>query len=73
LASGDGVQVQALALHRDVEDPLRRAAAVWWANYTATHPTDYQVLWAEFCEAFRAHYIPTGVMRKKCQEFMDLK
>jgi hypothetical protein len=48
-------------------------ASVWWANYTATRPTDYQVLWDEFRDAFRAHYIPTGVMRKKRQEFMDLK
>jgi hypothetical protein len=31
------------------------------------------VTWAEFCDAFRAHYIPAGVMRKKRQEFMDLK
>jgi hypothetical protein len=46
---------------------------VWWANYTATHPADYQVSWAEFRDAFRAHYIPAGVMRKKHQEFMDLK
>ncbi len=29
--------------------------------------------WAEFRDAFRAYYIPTGVMRKKRQEFMDLK
>jgi hypothetical protein len=29
--------------------------------------------WAEFHDTFRAHYIPAGVMRKKCQEFMDLK
>jgi hypothetical protein len=46
---------------------------VWWANYTTTRPTDYQVSWAEFCDAFHAHYIPAGVMRKKRQEFMDLK
>jgi hypothetical protein len=52
---------------------LRGDASVWWANYTATHPTDYHVPWVEFRDAFRAHYIPTGVMRKKCQEFMDLK
>jgi hypothetical protein len=45
----------------------------WWANYTSTRPTDYQVSWAEFRNAFRAHYIPAGMMRKKCQEFMDLK
>jgi hypothetical protein len=48
-------------------------ASAWWANYTATHPVDYQVPWAEFHDAFRAHYIPAGVMRKKRQEFMDLK
>jgi hypothetical protein len=34
---------------------------------------DYQVSWAEFCDDFRAHYIPAGVMRKKHQEFIDLK
>jgi hypothetical protein len=48
-------------------------ASTWWANYTATRPVDYKVMWAEFCDAFRAHYIPVGVMRKKHQEFMDLK
>jgi hypothetical protein len=31
------------------------------------------VSWAEFHDAFRAHYIPACVMRKKRQEFMDLK
>jgi hypothetical protein len=48
-------------------------ASAWWANYTATHPVDYQVPWADFHDAFHAHYIPAGVMRKKHQEFMDLK
>jgi hypothetical protein len=48
-------------------------ASAWWANYTATDPVDYQVPWAEFHDAFRIHYIPPGVMRKKRQEFMDLK
>jgi hypothetical protein len=52
---------------------LRGDTSAWWANYTTTRPTDYQVSWAEFCNAFRAYYIPTGVMRKKRQEFMDLK
>jgi hypothetical protein len=52
---------------------LRGDASAWWANYSATHPTDYQVSWAEFRSAFRAHYIPAGVMRRKHQEFMDLK
>jgi hypothetical protein len=48
-------------------------ASVWWANYTATRPMDYQVPWAEFHDAFLTHYIPTCVMRKKRQEFMNLK
>jgi hypothetical protein len=52
---------------------LRGDASAWWANYTATHATDYQVSWTEFHNAFRAHYIPVGVMRKKRQEFKNLK
>jgi hypothetical protein len=52
---------------------LRGDASTWWANYTATCPVDYQVIWAEFRNAFRAYYIPAGVMRKKRQEFMDLQ
>jgi hypothetical protein len=52
---------------------LRGDASTWWANYTTTRPADYQISWAEFHDALRAYYIPTGVMRKKCQEFMDLK
>jgi hypothetical protein len=52
---------------------LRGDASTWSANYTATRPADYQVSWTEFRSAFRAYYIPTGVMRKKRQEFMDLK
>jgi hypothetical protein len=52
---------------------LRGDTNAWWANYTTTHPADYQVSWTEFLDTFRAHYIPTGVMRKKRQEFMNLK
>jgi hypothetical protein len=48
-------------------------ASAWWANYTATRPVDYQVPWVEFRDAFHAYYIPTGVIRKKRQEFMYLK
>jgi hypothetical protein len=48
-------------------------ASAWWANYTATRPADYQVSWVKFRNAFCVHYIPTGMMRKKRQEFMNLK
>jgi hypothetical protein len=52
---------------------LRGDTGTWWANYPVTGPTDYQVPRVEFYDAFRAHYIPAGMMRKKSQEFMDLK
>jgi hypothetical protein len=52
---------------------LRGDTSAWWTNYIATHPEDYHVPWAEFCDAFCAHYIPAGVMRKKRQQFMNLK
>jgi hypothetical protein len=52
---------------------LHRDANAWWSNYAATRPADYQVSWTEFRSAFYAHYIPAGLMRKKRQEFMDLK
>jgi hypothetical protein len=48
-------------------------ASAWWANYTTAHPMDYQVPWVEFRSAFHTHRIPAGVMRRKHQEFMDLK
>jgi hypothetical protein len=52
---------------------LHGDTSAWWANYATTRPADYQVPWTEFRNAFRAHYIPAGVMRKKHQEFIDLK
>jgi hypothetical protein len=52
---------------------LHGDTSAWWDNYAATRPADYQVPWTEFCSAFRAHHILAGVMRKKHQEFMDLK
>jgi hypothetical protein len=48
-------------------------ASMWWANYDATCPAYYQVPWTEFSSPFCAHHIPAGVMRKKCQELMDVK
>jgi hypothetical protein len=36
-------------------------------------PAGHQITWAEFCEAFRAHYIPDGVMAMKLEEFLNLK
>jgi hypothetical protein len=47
-------------------------ARAWWANFTATRPTN-QVQWAKFHEAFHAQHIPAGLMKSKHQEFMDLQ
>jgi hypothetical protein len=52
---------------------LRGNASTWWANYATTRPTYYQVPWTEFHIVFCAHHIPASVMRKKHQEFMDVK
>jgi hypothetical protein len=52
---------------------LRGDASAWWANYVTTRPADYQVSWTEFRSAFCAHHIPAVMVRKKRQEFMDLK
>jgi hypothetical protein len=52
---------------------LRGAAGVWWANLVAARPAGHRVTWQEFCDAFRAHYIPDGVMAMKLEEFLSLK
>ena len=35
--------------------------------------TDRQITWDEFKDAFRAHYIPAGLVRRKAREFAALK
>jgi hypothetical protein len=52
---------------------LRGDANMWWTNYTDARPTDYQVSCAKFCNAFLAHHILASVIRRKYQEFIDLK
>src|SRR5437667_4890814 len=52
---------------------LRGAAASWWATFLAMQPAGHQVPWTEFAAAFRAHHIPSSVMKIKLREFMALK
>src|SRR5438105_4788279 len=52
---------------------LRGVAASWWATFLAMQPTGHQVPWTEFSAAFRAHHIPSSVMKIKLCEFMALK
>jgi hypothetical protein len=52
---------------------LRGDAGAWWANLLAAQSAGHCVTWAEFHEAFYAHYIPYGVMTVKLEEFLALK
>jgi len=52
---------------------LRGAVGVWWANLLAVQPAGHRITWTEFKEAFRAHYIPDGVMKMKLEEFLALR
>jgi hypothetical protein len=52
---------------------LRGAAGAWWENHLTTQPAGHRVTWAEFREAFRAHFIPEGIMIRKLEEFLALK
>ena len=48
-------------------------ASAWWANYQASLVAGHQVTWTEFRAAFRDHFIPDGLMKRKLQEFLGLQ
>jgi hypothetical protein len=52
---------------------LRGSMGAWWENYTPTLLANHQVLWAEFCMAFRGYHILTGLMNRKQPEFLNLQ
>ncbi|GJM93810.1 hypothetical protein PR202_ga10399 [Eleusine coracana subsp. coracana] len=52
---------------------LHGAAGAWWANHVTSVGADQQVPWDEFKDAFRAHYIIAGLVRRKACEFAALK
>src|SRR5437764_1530148 len=52
---------------------LRGPAASWWETFLAMQPTGHRVPWTEFRVAFKAHYIPSSVVKIKLCEFMTLK
>jgi hypothetical protein len=56
-----------------VAQQFRGAAGAWWAKLVAAQPADHRINWQEFRDAFRAHYIPDGVMVMKLDEFLSLK
>jgi hypothetical protein len=51
---------------------LRGAARIWWDNFYAMQPAEHVITWDEFRAAFRAYYIPEGLLEQKLNEFLAL-
>lgn len=51
---------------------LEGPATIWWDNTKATWPCGEEITWERFKEAFRKYHIPTGIMKVKQREFLDL-
>src|SRR5438132_1222719 len=52
---------------------LRGPATSWWDTFLAMQPAGHRVPWTEFRVAFKAHHIPSSVVKIKLHEFMTLK
>jgi hypothetical protein len=52
---------------------MRGSAGAFWASYIAALPADHQVPWGEFCTAFYAHHLSTGLLHTKLKEILDLE
>src|SRR6187399_1666122 len=51
---------------------LKGPAAQWWDTHRNTVPAGTVITWADFKTAFRARYIPKGVIDRKRTEFCNL-
>jgi hypothetical protein len=51
---------------------LQGPAGIWWCHHRNTLLENIEVVWDQFKEAFRGHYIPSGLMAIKHTEFMKL-
>ena len=52
---------------------LRSPARTCWDNHVVMFLEGTRFTWAQFKEAFRAHHIPAGVIRRKLAELLALK
>ena len=52
---------------------LQGHAKDWWAAYIAAHPNAQAITWQEFYQSFRSHYVPSGEIKVKRKEFLELK
>jgi hypothetical protein len=51
---------------------LQGPAGVWWCHHRNTLRENMEVVWDQFKEAFRGHYVPSGLMAIKHTKFMKL-
>jgi hypothetical protein len=51
---------------------LEGAASDWWDAFIVAHPNADTITWQEFQANFRAHHIPSGIMKLKKKEFISL-
>ncbi len=51
---------------------LKGPAAQWWDSHRRSQPVGTVITWTEFKAAFRARYIPQGIMDRKKREFRNL-
>src|SRR6266542_427725 len=68
LLTGSEEQKTLCAAHQ-----LRGPAASWWDTFLAMQPAGHRAPWTEFHAAFKAHHIPSSVVKIKLCEFMTLK
>lgn len=45
---------------------------MWWKHHRTAFPTNVEITWDQFTEAFRGVYIPPGLTEMKLQEFLSL-
>jgi hypothetical protein len=55
-----------------VSHQLHGPAGIWWSHRRHTLPAQVEIIWDQFKEAFRGHYIPPGLMATKHTKFMKL-
>jgi hypothetical protein len=52
---------------------LTRTALAWWENYCAAAKDPSAITWDEFVEEFRRYHIPEAMLKRKVDEFRELR
>lgn len=52
---------------------LQGPAGTWWASYQSRLPEGTVITLKNFCDAFRAHFIPTGLLKINLEQFLKLE